>query len=670
MNKYPLLFEPITIAGKTLKNRAIMGSMHTGLEESRNGFDRLAEFYRERAAGETALIVTGGISPNRRGRLAPMGLKLSKRREAEKHKVITKAVHKEGGLICMQILHAGRYGYHPFNVGPSAIKSPITPFKPKALSQKGVEKTIQDFIRCAELAKEAGYDGVEVMGSEGYLINQFIVSHTNKRTDRWGGSYENRIQFPIEIVKGIREKVGDDFIIIYRLSMIDLIPDGSSWEEVVQLAKEIERAGASVINTGIGWHEARIPTIATSVPRKSFSWVTEKLKGEVKIPLITSNRINMPEVAEEVLRSGSADLVSMARPFLADSEIMIKSKENRADEINTCIACNQACLDHIFSKKVASCLLNPRACRETELKSTPSVNKKKIGIIGAGPAGMACAIKAAERGHSVHLYDKADEVGGQFNLAKTIPGKEEFHEAIRYYKRQIELTGVNLHLKTLVDLEMIKSESFDDVIFATGVSPRKIDLPGIESSKVISYFDLLSNQKKLNGNLAIIGAGGIGFDVCEYITGHKTEINEFFDFWGVDKEYSRRGGLKKPDKQIDESRKVYLLQRSKGKVGAGLGKTTGWIHRTELKKRGVQMLSGVNYKSIVEKGLKIEINGSEQLLEVDHVVICAGQVSKNSLYQQSVEAGLNSHNIGGSFKAGELDAKVAIEMGYTLGLEI
>ncbi|RMG19603.1 MAG: FAD-binding protein, partial [Bacteroidetes bacterium] len=504
---YPHLLAPLDLGFTTLKNRILMGSMHTGLEESKNGFDKLAAYFAERARGQVGLIVTGGIAPNRAGWVGPFSAKLSTRGEAKKHRKITEAVHAEGGKICMQILHAGRYGYHPLAVAPSRIKSPISPFTPRKLSGRGVENTIKDYVRCAALAQEAGYDGVEIMGSEGYLINQFIVSKTNKRTDQWGGSYENRIRFPLEIVRRTREKVGPNFIIIYRLSMLDLVDDGSSWEEVEMLAQKIEAAGATIINTGIGWHEARVPTIATMVPRGGFSWVTKRLMGKVGIPLITTNRINMPDVAEQILADGHADMVSMARPFLADADFVLKAMEDRADEINTCIGCNQACLDHTFERKIASCLVNPRACHELELNYQPTSQPKKIAVVGAGPAGLACATIAAQRGHEVHLYEADADIGGQFNMAKRIPGKEEFYETIRYFRKQIALTGVHLHLSTYATAQLLQQQGFDEVVIATGVSPRKIDLKGIDHPKVLSYIDVLKDQKPVGRSVAIIGAG-------------------------------------------------------------------------------------------------------------------------------------------------------------------
>ncbi len=670
---FPNLFSPLDLGFTTLKNRVLMGSMHTGLEEIRNGFARMATYFAERARGGVGLIVTGGIAPNRQGWVAPFSAKLTSRSEVRKHQLITKAVHEEGGKICMQILHAGRYAYHPLAVGPSRLKSPISPFKPWRLSRKGIERTIDDFVNCAALAREAGYDGVEVMGSEGYLINQFIVSKTNKRTDEWGGAYENRIRFPLEIVRRIREKTGSDFILIYRLSMLDLVPEGSTWQEVELLAKKIEEAGATLINTGIGWHEARVPTIATMVPRGGFTWVTKRLMGKVNIPLITTNRINMPQVAERILEEGCADMVSMARPFLADPEFVLKAMENRADEINTCIACNQACLDHTFKRKVATCLLNPLACHETELKILPTQNKKKIGVVGAGPAGLSFAVTAAKRGHEVHLYDAASEIGGQFNMAKRIPGKEEFEETIRYYKKQIELHGVHLHLNTKANVALLEAKHFDEIVLATGVKARKTNIEGEGHPKVLSYIDLLRHQKPVGPSVAIIGAGGIGFDVAEFLCqkGKPTSLdkNGFLKEWGVDKKYEARGALKKADPEASP-RKVYLLKRSGDKHGASLGKTTGWIHRSSLRMKKVQMIGGVKYQKIDDDGLHIFVDGKLEILKVDQVVICAGQLPQLDLYDPLKNMAIPVHLIGGADAAVELDAKRAIDQGTRLAASI
>ena len=669
MSQYPHLLKPLDLGFTTLKNRVLMGSMHTGLEETKNGFERLAAFYAERAKGGVGLIVTGGISPDYFGTVMPKAARMTNSSHVKKHKIITEAVHTEGGKICMQILHAGRYSYQPWNVSPSGIKSPITPYKPFTLPAWGVQKTINNYISSAALAQQAGYDGVEVMGSEGYLINQFIVSKTNKRTDKWGGSFENRIQFPIQIVRGIREKVGTDFIIIYRLSMLDLVDEGSTWEEVEYLAKEIEKAGATLINTGIGWHEARVPTIATMVPRGGFAWVTKRLMGKVNIPLITTNRINMPDVADKIIAEGCADMVSMARPFLADADFVVKAATNRADEINTCIGCNQACLDHTFQRKIASCLVNPRACHETLLQYLPTQTRKKIAVVGAGPAGLAAATVAAERGHDVYLYDAASETGGQFNMAKRIPGKEEFYETIRYFNKQIQLTGVHLHLNTPVDAAFLTAQKFDEVILATGVTPRIPSIEGLGHPSVLSYIDVLRDKKKVGKRVALIGAGGIGFDVAEYLAheGESISLNPtaFMKEWGVDMAYKTGGALTKPQPHASP-RTIYLLQRSRGKIGAKLGKTTGWIHRSSLKMKKVQTLEGVQYEKIDDKGLHINIDGNYQLLEVDNVVICAGQESLNALFEPLKQAGVSTHIIGGAFEALELDAKMAIEQGSRL----
>lgn len=650
-----------------------MGSMHTGLEEEKNGYERMAAYFAERARGQVGLIVTGGIAPNRSGWVAPFAAKMSTTAEARKHKIITEAVHAEGGKIAMQILHSGRYGYHPILVAPSALKSPITPFKPWALSTGGVRRTINDYARCAALARDAGYDGVEIMGSEGYLINQFIVSKTNRRTDEWGGSYENRIRFPIEIVRKVREAVGPDFIIIYRLSMLDLVPDGSTWEEVEMLAHEIEKAGATIINTGIGWHEARVPTIATMVPRAGFSWVTQRLMGKVGIPLITTNRINNPEVAERVLAEGHADMVSMARPFLADPDFVRKVKENRAHEINTCIACNQACLDHTFQRKVASCLVNPRACHETELNYLPAAVKKKIAVVGAGPAGLAFATVAAQRGHEVHLYDGEKEIGGQFNMAKQIPGKEEFHETLRYFAGQLYKYGVNIHLGQWIDADLLLSGGFDEVALATGVFPRPLDLPGIDHPKVLGYIDVLKHHRPVGQKVAIIGAGGIGFDVAEFLSQDTSptslNVDAFMNEWGVDMHYETKGGLKNPEPEKTE-RTIYLLQRSKGKLGERLGKTTGWIHRSSLKNRKVQMIGSVQYHRIDDQGLHISINDVPQVLEVDQVIVCAGQEPMRDLFEPLQRKGINVYLIGGAEEARELDAKRAIDHASRLAAKI
>ena len=650
-----------------------MGSMHTGLEEAKNGFARMAAYFAERARGEVGLIVTGGVAPNRAGWVSPFAAKLSTKGEMRKHQVVPEAVHAEGGKICLQILHSGRYGYHPFTVAPSAIRSPITPFKPKALSARGIEKTIKDYANCASLARDAGYDGVEIMGSEGYLINQFIVQRTNHREDEWGGSYENRMRFPVEIVKRVREAVGHDFIIIYRLSMLDLVEGGSSWEEIVHLAKAIEEAGATIINTGIGWHEARVPTIGTMVPRGGFSWVTERMMGEVSIPLITTNRINSPEMGEDIIAKGHADMVSMARPFLADADLVKKAMEDRSDEINTCIACNQACLDHTFNRKIASCLVNPRACHETELIYAPTERKKKIAVVGAGPAGLASATIAAERGHEVDLFEASPEIGGQFNMAKRIPGKEEFYETLRYFSKQIELTGVNLHLNKKVSAEDLKSGNYEEVILATGVNARKTGIPGEDHPSVLTYIDVLYHKKPVGKRVAIIGAGGIGFDVAEFLA-HEGEspsmnLEEFLKEWGVDTLYTDPGALKAAEPS-PSPREIYLLKRSKGKHGKNLGKTTGWIHRASLKMKRVNMISSATYQKIDDEGLHITVNGEDKVLEVDNIVICAGQESLRELYDPLKSAGVSTHLIGGADEAAELDAKRAIDQAARLVAEL
>ena len=652
-----------------------MGSMHTGLEEEKNGIDKLAAYYSERAKGGVGLIVTGGISPNIQGWTGPFAARMSSKKHAIHHQKITKAVHKEGGKICMQILHSGRYGYHPFNVAPSKIKAPITPFKPFKLTQSGINRTIRDFVNCAKLSKVAGYDGVEIMGSEGYLINQFIAKRTNKRNDAWGGDYQNRMRLPIELVKLTREAVGENFIIIYRLSMLDLVENGSSWEEVVELGKEIEKAGATIINTGIGWHESRVPTIATSVPRAAFTWVTKKMKSEIKIPLVTSNRINMPETAEKVLAEGDADIISMARPFLADPEWVNKAEAEKADEINTCIGCNQACLDHVFEQKVASCLVNPRACHETELNYNPTENKKKIAVIGAGPAGLVAATIAAQRGHLVTLFDADEEIGGQFNLAKQIPGKEEFYETLRYFNKQLEIHNVDIKLNTRVTNKDLLESDFDEIVLATGIKPRELKIDGINHKKVLSYLDVLKLKKHVGNRVAVIGAGGIGFDVSEYLShqGKSTSqnIDAWLKEWGIDKSLKARSGIENITPEFDPSpREIFMFKRSKGKFGGNLGKTTGWIHRSSLKKKKVQFIGEVSYTKIDDKGLHYVQNEENKVLDVDNVVICAGQIPFKELYQPLLDAGKIVHLIGGADFASELDAKRAINQGARLAASL
>jgi 2,4-dienoyl-CoA reductase (NADPH2) len=666
------LLRPLDLGFTTIKNRTLMGSMHLGLEEEKGGFDKLAAFYAARARGGVGLIVTGGIAPNIAGWVAPFAGRMSNARHAKKHRVITEAVHAEGGKICMQILHSGRYGYHPLAVSASDAKSPITPFKPKALSARGIRNTIKDYAECANYAKSAGYDGVEIMGSEGYLINQFFCERTNFRDDEFGGSLENRARLAVEIVEQTRKRVGPEFIIIYRLSMLDLVEGGAPWDEVVYLAKEIEKAGATLINTGIGWHEARVPTIATSVPRAAFTWITQRMKNEVSIPLITTNRINTPEVAESVLAQGHADMVSMARPFLADADFVAKAMRNASDEINTCIACNQACLDHAFEQKRASCLVNPQACYETELIFKSVANPKKLAVVGAGPAGLAFATYAAGRGHSVHLYDQASEIGGQFNYAKQIPGKEEFYETLRYYQKQIELTGVKLHLNTKVDTSVLSDEGFDEVIIATGIKPRTPAIKGIEHPSVMSYLDVLRDHKPVGKRVAVIGAGGIGFDVSEYLVEDKhltTNLDAWLHHWGIDKEYQQPGALQMKE-DVTPSREVFLLQRKATKVGKGLGKTTGWIHRASLQNHKVQMLAGVSYEKIDDDGLHILIGNEPKTLKVDNIVICAGQEPFKELADALQSAGFKTHIIGGADVAAELDAKRAIRQGAELAAEI
>ncbi|MTC15187.1 NADPH-dependent 2,4-dienoyl-CoA reductase [Providencia alcalifaciens] len=673
MSNFPHLFTPLDLGHTVLKNRILMGSMHTGLEEHPQGSQRLAHFYRLRAENGVSLIITGGIAPNPEGVLAPHGAILNHQDQLPFHQQITEAVHQADGKIALQILHAGRYAMHPALVAPSPIKSEITPFPPRELNRDEIQKTIDDFVNTAKLAQQAGYDGVEVMGSEGYLINQFITSRTNHRTDEWGGSYQNRIRFPIEIVKRIRQTVGEKFIIIYRLSMLDLVEGGSTWDEIEQLAKEIENAGATMINTGIGWHEARVPTIATLVPRKAFSWVTEKLMGKVNIPLITTNRINDPFVAEQIIASGQADMVSMARPFLADEAFVSKAQEGRADEINTCIGCNQACLDQIFNGKLAGCLVNPQAVREMDYPNELADKPKKVAIVGAGPAGLSCAIYAAKRGHQVTLFERSNQIGGQFNLAKQIPGKEEFYETLRYFSRQLQRLNVDVRLEQLAQAnDLIK---FDEVIIATGVVPRAIHLAGADHRKVMSYIDALKQPDSVGKNVTIIGAGGIGFDVAELLTqqgiSSSLDDDKFNHEWNIDTSITTRGGVFSPKKQLEPTpRHLYLLQRKNSKVGAGLGKTTGWVHRLSLMKRGVEMFNGVEYMNVDDDGLHIRYQDENLCLAVDNIILCAGQEPYRPLKQELEEIGIHPYVIGGADVAAELDARRAIEQGMKVAYQL
>ena len=665
---YPHLLAPLDLGFTTLRNRVLMGSMHTGLEDHRRDFPKLAAYFAERAEGGVGLIVTGGFAPNMQGWLKPFGGKLGWPWEASKHRLVTAAVHAHDARICLQLLHAGRYAYHPLSVAPSRIKAPINPFTPRALSARGVERTIDAYARAARLARDGGYDGVEVMGSEGYLINQFLSARTNRRKDHWGGSVAQRMRFATEIVRRVREACGPDFIIIHRLSMLELVPEGSDWNEIVQQAQAIEAAGATILNTGIGWHEARVPTIATSVPRAAFAGVTAKLRPHVALPLVATNRINMPEVAEAVLAAGGADLVSMARPLLADPQWVAKARDNRAQAINTCIACNQACLDHVFQNRTASCLVNPRACAETELDYRPAASPKRIAVVGAGPAGLACATIAAGRGHHVTLFDAAAEIGGQFNMAKRIPGKEEFHETLRYFGHRIGETGVVLQLDTTVTPDRL--QGYDEIVLATGVVPRAVDFAGHTHAKVVSYLDVLQGRVTVGKRVAIIGAGGIGFDVAEFLVqqGPSPSLDPaaWMREWGIDPSFERAGGLATP--QVEPAaRQVWLLQRSPGKPGARLGKTTGWIHRSTLKHKGVQMLGGVGYAGVDDNGMRIIVDGQEQCLPVDHVVVCAGQEPSRALHAPLLASGKQPHLIGGADVAAELDAKRAIPQAGRLG---
>jgi 2,4-dienoyl-CoA reductase (NADPH2) len=665
--KYGRLFAPLDLGFTRLPNRIVMGSMHTGLEDRARDFGKLAAYFAARARGGAGLLVSGGIAPNRAGWAKPFAGKLATAAEVPRHRLVTQAVHAEGGKICMQILHAGRYAYHPFPVAPTAIRAPINRFKPRELSSDGVRGQIADFVNCARLAQEANYDGVEIMGSEGYFINEFLAPRTNQRTDEWGGDLVGRARLALEIVRQTRAAVGPNFIIIFRISGLDLVEGGGTGAEVEWLASQMEGAGASMLNTGIGWHEARVPTIAGIVPRGAFGWVSGRIKAATRLPVIATNRFNAPDGAEALLASGDADLVSMARPLLADPDLPRKAAEGRESEINTCIACNQGCLDRIFENQRATCLVNPQAAYETELRIEPTPSPKRIAVVGAGPAGLACATTLAERGHRVTLFERAAEIGGQFRYAREVPGKEDFHDTLRYFKRRIEITGVTLALNTSADAEVLASGGFDDIVVSSGVAARIPDIPGIDHAKVITYPDLLTGARQAGESVAIIGAGGIGFDVAAYLT-HRAG-GDYFEEWGIDRSLVARGGLL-PQRPVASPRRVYLLQRKDGKPGASLGKTTGWIHRTALKHRGVVMRSGITYLRIDDAGLHISSGTGIEVLSVDHVIVCAGQESVNGLAAALAPSGKPVHVIGGALLAAELDAERAIREGVVLAARL
>jgi len=675
-NSFPNIFKPLDLGFTQLKNRVVMGSMHTGLEEADHGYERMARYFQERALGGVGLMITGGIAPNFSGRASPFASQLSFPWQVKHHKIITEAVHQvDNAKICMQILHTGRYAYHPLAAAPSKIKSPISPFTPRALSQWGIRKTIRDFANCAKLAKKAGYDGVEIMGSEGYFINQFIVPKTNHRSDQYGGKIENRMRIALDIVNAIRQKVGSNFILIFRLSLLDLVEQGSTWDEVITLAKALEKAGVNLINTGIGWHEARAPTIASMVPRGSFTWVTERLKKEVAIPLIATNRINTPEKIESVIASGQADMVSMARPFLADPYFLEKAKQNKATSINTCIGCNQACLDYVFQQKIASCLVNPKACHETVFNTKKTRAEKHFAVVGAGPAGISFAIEAAELGHKITLFERSAQLGGQFNIAKEIPGKEEFNETLRYFKQRILDLNIKVKFNTETTKEILNND-FDDIIIATGVRPRIPDIKGVDLPHVLTYQDVLLDKKSVGNKVALIGAGGIGFDSAEFLAHDHAQVSTsldkeaFYNEWGIDTDYLNRGAVKEKV-SILSSRELYLLQRKASKLGKGLGKTTGWIHRQSLADKNVTMLAGVEYHEITPTHFHISVEGEARSLDIDNIVLCAGQLSNKALYNELISTRPDSvHIIGGAHLAIEIDAKRAINDGVTLAHQL